>query len=191
MAVGRMVVELHHAALGGTGTNTFALRVDGAFHANTPAWEEVADSVHQFFSDLVQVYDSSTTIDFDGEIHGLGPDEGETTSVDSWTETGITGGGVLAPALAMCITWKTQSGGRSGIGRTFVGPLAFNVGEPNGTPTEAALGNVNLRATELVERNIALGNGAVAIWSTKDSVARDITSGRCKNQFAVLRSRRD
>jgi hypothetical protein len=126
----------------------------------------------------------------------------------TWTTlTNRTIGSVLPPALQVCISWSTTLAARRARGRTFVGPLNTLTQQTDGTPTPTHVAAIQAAADGIATRNQALNGWAVAIWGLQDKqnwplpagtqpedlphVARDITGAKIRDQFAVLRSRRD
>lgn len=188
MATWRAVVTLNHAALGGTGTNTWHLRtaISDVGQANV-----IMGLVEDFYTGINGYFPDSASINWDGELVGVGANEGDFLEVADWTVVGGTAGGVLPPSQSIVVGWRTETGGRSGKGRTFLGPMHNNTLEANGTPDPTCLGNIRDAAADLVSASLADGNGALGVWSRQDSLLRDFTSSAVRDSFGSLRSRRD
>lgn len=191
MALGRIVVRLSHASLGGTGTNSWHFRADGAFEDVADAAEDVSATIKQFYTACASLFPDTSVLSWDGTVVGVGVDEGKTQAIAGFTNVGTTAGGVLPPALAIVVGWKTSSGGRSGMGRTFVGPLVPAVQDTTGTIDTAKLTVIRNAAIAVVTQSTAMVQHALGVWSPQDQVVRDFTGSAVRDKFAVLRSRRD
>jgi hypothetical protein len=153
--------------------------------------EAMSEAIHQFYEDCTGLFPNTMRCRFQGEAHGVGDDSETLLSLPSWTVDGTATAEYLPPATALCVSWRTSSGGRNGRGRTFLGPLARTINEGNGTPDEAGRAGVQDAVDALVETSDTFANGAVGIYSRLEDTFRDIISGTVPNEFAVLRSRRD
>jgi len=191
MAIGRIVVRLSHASLGGTGSNSWHFRSDGDFSGIGDAADDVSATIKAFYTACASLFPDTAVISWDGTVIGVGADEGATHAVAGFTNVGTTAGGVMAPALAICVGWKTSSGGRSGMGRTFVGPLVPACQDTTGTIDTAKLGIIRTAALNVVSQSQAMTLHALGVWSPQEAVLRDFTSAAVRDKFAVLRSRRD
>lgn len=188
MATWRTVVRLNHAALGGTGTNTWHLRTDGI---DLAAMNELMGYVETFYTDINGYFPDSAAIVWDGTFEGVGADEGEHRESAPWTVVGGTAGGCLPPSQSIVVGWKSESGGKRGKGRTFLGPMHVNTLEADGTPAGATLTAIRETAAELISSQDDFGDGALGVWSREDQVLRDFASATVRNVFGSLRSRRD
>jgi len=175
---------------GSPGANVWHFRTTGAFNDDSDA-EAMIDAVHDFYSGIVTFYRSDVDIDFDGVVTGMGADSGESATFDTWHVDGTATGDALSSALQMCISWGSGSGGRSGRGRTFIGPLPSTIDASDGVPVQAAADQLLDAANALIETSDSFANGAVGVWSPTDGVLRDFTVASVRRQFAILRSRRD
>lgn len=151
----------------------------------------ICEAIEAFYTTISPVLSDVLTVNFAGVVEGVGDDAGDSFDASSWTVAGAGTGQCMPPANQMFASWRTNSGGRRGRGRTFLGPIAEGVVEANGTPDETARGLVQDAIDGIVDYNVGATNGAVGIYSRADAVIRDIVSGTCPNFFAVLRSRRD
>lgn len=177
-------------ASGSPGVNVFHGR---AVTTSGPANDVslLMDIVRQFFFEIRGLYCTDVTMRWNGEAHGVGDDIGNVYNGTPWTVTGSGGTDHLAPALAMLVKWASDSGGRSGRGRTFIGPLQDAVSETNGTPDDGVRTQLLTAAENLIESSDSFGNGALGVYSRVEDVFRDFTSSSVPNYFAVIRSRRD
>lgn len=108
-----------------------------------------------------------------------------------WTITS-TGTGAAPAPVAVTATWYTSNATRRGRGRTFISPLQKGASQDNGTPDDVMIGAINTAATTLInDSNDNLDGWAVGVWSSVDGVLRDTIRHKVRDQFAVLRSRRD
>jgi hypothetical protein len=186
-------------------TLTFPVEVDWGYghgspganvwHLRTTATEGdlggLSDIIQAFYEDIAGLYNTTTTIKYLGEATGLGDDADTTFTSDPWTVTGTDSGSVAPPMLALLCQWRADTGGRSGRGRTFIGPLAAAAVGTDGTPNATQLTAIRDAAAALVDSSDSFGNGAVGIYSRVDGVIRDITTSSVPDDFAVMRSRRD
>lgn len=186
-----MVVNLTWSgASGSPGVNVWHLRSDGG---GDPAidFDGLSQIVFDFYTALQEYFPTLVQIQMFGELTGVGPDTGNLYSVDSWGLDGSGGANFLPPANCLLVAWKAATGGRSGRGRTFLGPVIEETAEANGSPDEAVRTAVAAAAADLVEASDSFANGAIGIWSRTDALFRDFVTSECPNYFAVLRSRRD
>lgn len=184
----RAVVTLNNGILGGTGTNTWHIRTA---EAPLPAMNQLMEYVRTFYETVDADYAQGTAIKFDGEVIGVGPDEGESMQGDVWQVDGTGNPKALPPSQCVVIGWRTNSGGRQGRGRTFCGPLCEATCENDGTPTPASLQAFREAADALVASSQEALDGALGVWSREGQVFRDFTSAVVHDQYGSLRSRRD
>lgn len=191
MPTARAVVTIAHPALGGTGTNTWHLRNANVDLSDAGEFEDLMGYVKTFYEVCGSVFPNGTNIAWNGELAGVGDDEGTYWQADPWTVAGQSNTPVLPPATAICVNWRGQSGDRSRRGRTFLGPIASGNLQDDGTIVNASLTTIRGAAADVVESSDSYANGAVGVWSRQESVFRDFVSSSVRDQFAVLRSRRD
>lgn len=144
-----------------------------------------------------------------GQVFSLGT----VTEVDSSREivptmSTVTGTGVAnAPQLlALVVTWKTSIAARRGRGRTFIGPLTTACMQNDGTPVSTLLADANTAAAALIAASTAYGNGKIGVYGFQDAKTpgkqnprnpadaktfREFAGKNIRDQFGVLRSRRD
>nr|CRY97286.1 hypothetical protein [uncultured prokaryote] len=151
----------------------------------------LVDDLEAFYTSIASLYTSDTVLSFSGEVAGVGDDADDSLVVPGWTVTGSGSPNALSTALQLCISWRTGSGGRSGRGRTFIGPFNASTADANGLPLASKTASLNAAAAALVAAGGARGNGSFGVYSPTDNVIRDFVSGAAANKFAILRSRRD
>ena len=144
------------------------------------------------------LFSNTTTFVADPFVDTIDPATGEITgsdATDAWTVTGDQGPGYLPPASQMAITWLTADvvSGRRVRGRTFVGPLAIQDIDADGTPGTVKLGHLDAMANAWLDAGITPTQAAVWHRPVGGAGGSDhvITSFSRKDKFAVLRSRRD
>lgn len=175
---------------GSPGANVWHLRWDGPLEGSAQV-QTLLDLIEDFYTGVASNMTTGVDIDFDGEIQGLGLEQGNTATYNAFHVDGAIAGNPLPTSQQIVVAWKTQSGGRRGRGRTFVGPLAVNTLQTDGRPFQSAVDDIQAAADALVSGSVAVGNGAVGVFSRLDNVVRDVTSAEVDREYAVLRSRRD
>jgi hypothetical protein len=110
---------------------------------------------------------------------------------DAWSIGAGGGGNVLPPANCIVVGWRTSGGGRRGRGRTFLGPLDSILLEANGGVVDLELTAIRDAAAALVDASDSFNDGALGVFSPTGNLFRDFVSSAVRDQFAVLRSRRD
>lgn len=191
MALWRATVTLNNSDLGGTGTNSWSLRTMDGGAPGLADLNDLSDLIKTFYTDHSGTYSTETTIRFDGLFNGLGDDEGELLEGDTWNVPGVSSGDSLPPVNCIVVGWRTDSGGRHGRGRTFLGPIHKDALDTNGTIEPSFLSTIRGTAADLVTASVAFGNGAIGVYSKEENVFRDFTSTATRDTFAILRSRRD
>jgi hypothetical protein len=177
-------------ASGSPGANIWHVRGDVTSGPGNDI-QAMVDAIRDFYAECAGLFPNTMRARFYGEGSGVGDDAETFFPLTGWTVDGTGTNEYMPPATALCVTWRTSSGGRNGRGRTFLGPLATSFSEGNGTPDEPARAGVQTAVDNLVETSDSFANGAVGIYSRLENVLRDIVSGTVPNEFAVLRSRRD
>lgn len=192
MSIAYATVALTWDGLGSPGTNTWALRSTGSDFQSAEEFQGLMDIIRDFYVGVSDYLRSGMSVTWDGVVHGLGTDEGDSKSFDPWAPV-VAGNNGNDAAEALCIVagWRSNSGGRSGKGRTFIGPLATQAFDGNGLLAAATVATVQDRAEDLVDASTGFTNGAIGVYSRKDDVLRDFTSVLVSSKYGVLRSRRD
>lgn len=203
MPVFRVPAAITYPQNGSPGVNVWSVRTDDTFPP--------IDGLDAAISALAQFYTSLNGRMCVGMKVTLGPDivDRETLIDQSRPPTEVPAVGVTssaAPALQMCISWRTELRARRAMGRTFFGPLSTPTVDTNGTPTSVAFQQVSDAAQALIDASDTANGWAIGVWGLQDPgvydeqgrlvpgqphVHRDITTFKVRDQFAVLRSRRD
>lgn len=191
MAVYRGVVTIENSALGGTGTNTWHVRAGEPDGAGPTNLQDAEDVLEAFYAGVETYLGPTTTVAHDGVWTVIDDNSLAQVSVDPWSHGNVGSGSSLPPQECLVVGWRTLSGGRSGRGRTFLGPLSDLVLQDNGTPTEDSRAGVVAAADALIAESGGPDGWAFVVWSETDSLARDFVSGAVRNVFGSLRSRRD
>jgi len=184
---------------GGPGLNTFYFEnaADPTTFSSTDA-QDCVSRVQASFNAQKGIYPSAVTIQVSNVVDVLTSSTGVlTTSYGVIGQTSIqgTGGTVAMPiAAALCVSLLTVDvvNGKRVRGRCFLSPIAGAAdsnGTPNATQVAASAGLVDsLRAS-------GIGAQKLVVWHRPVSGAggsqHECTSTNTKDQFAVLRSRRD
>jgi len=184
-------VTITHPSLGGTGTNTWHARTDGVDDAGDATLQDLIDALETFYSSVTAIVAGQTTFATDGTWIRVDGDEATIIDKDGFSVTAGTSQGPLPPANCLVAGWRTAVASRSGKGRTFIGPMGTSTLQDNGSPTESTRDALAAAGEALIDSFDGIANGALAVWSVKDQVARDLVSVAVANEFAVLRSRRD
>lgn len=190
MTIARVPVDITWDGSGSPGVNVWHLRVDGPLNGS----DQIAgllEDLETFYETAKNACPASVDFDFRGEIQGLGPDTGDTAVYDAWHQD-ASGTGNYAPTMTcQVVGWRTNSGGRRGRGRTFIGPVATSVVAADGSPSAAYLSDLQAAADALVAAGAPIGNGSWGVYSVLDQVVRDFTGATVSPKFGSLRSRRD
>jgi hypothetical protein len=204
MSVFRVPVSLEFPGTGSPGVNVWSVRTV----SGTVAIDELDAAL-----DALQVfYDSIRLLAPNGWKATIGPDIVERTTSEDHSQaprviSSVSSGSFLPQANQIVVSWRTSLRARRGMGRTFIGPLRADQADVDGTPTAGAIGAVQSAANTLVSASLSNAFGwAVGVWGLQNPgsydaqgrlipgqphVHRDTTSAKVKDQFAVLRSRRD
>ena len=182
----RYAVEIRYPNGGGPGYNVWH------FRAGDDTIQSCVDAIEQCYLQINGLFQPGSTIVGPAEaVGGIEGTEPTVEAVDGFSIGGAGSGTALAPVLQAVISWRTPLATRSGRGRSFFGPLASDAADAQGTLSPLALGDLQAAGQSIVAFNGELGEGAIGVWSPTDGVIRDITSFTVRDQFAVLRSRRD
>nr|CRY97331.1 hypothetical protein [uncultured prokaryote] len=192
MPVFRAVITIDHPSLGGTGTNTFHARTtDESGPFVSAQLDGFGDTLKTFYTTLNTVQPANISTAFNGEWIRIDDESGSVVAVDTWTVAKSGTSQTLPPANCIVVSWKTAARTRSGMGRTFIGPIVDDAMDSMGTPSPTALSTVRGAAAALIGSQDEPADGALGVWSPTGSVLRDFTAATVSDQFAVLRSRRD
>jgi hypothetical protein len=188
---------------GSPGVNVWSIRTFN-FSLLISELDAALDALQTFYESIKLMYAPGTKIT-------LGPDIMDRQSLEDASRPArdilSTGGpNTAAPSLQVCVSWRTELRARRGQGRTFLGPLAGDVVSGDGTPSGTYLTPINTAAQALIDNSVDPDAWAVGVWGLDQPapsgippeehaalprVHRDITTFKVRDQFAVLRSRRD
>lgn len=191
MPIFRSAVSISHPSMPDDGINTW--------HVGTgEAGDDVADLLgatvllSDFYEAIVgPIVAPSVRASHDGIWVNVA--DGSEISVAGFGHGTGTTGPVLSPALAVCLSWRTGSTSRRRVGRTFLGPLLESLNDDNGTPADTSLLTLLVAAQALVDNNNAAfqGRPGLGVYSRLNESIFQFSGVRVRDQFAVLRSRRD
>lgn len=100
-------------------------------------------------------------------------------------------GAQAPPHLAIVVGLRTTAATRTGRGRVFLGPLnSLAVESDDGTIRTDRLQAVRNAWEAFVADSVSANGWGLAVYSTVDKVARDVTSVSVRDSLAVMRSRR-
>lgn len=191
MSVFTLPVRLTFPVGSGGGTNTWHIRVSQPVDQDVKI-KQAAGWIKDFYTQFAPRLCTGTKIDWDGSYRnadGTPTDGGQT---DGAWHLDAGGGDGSGPAPAMvCVTWKSSVASRSGRGRTFVGPLAPNAFQGDGTLDAGLLAAVRQGADMLIASSKGnLDGTAVCVYSKLQNIARDVVGQNVNDKVAVLSSRR-
>jgi hypothetical protein len=188
MPTGRINIQLTFPHGSSPGLNTFHFRFDDDPLGNVQA---VVDALEDFYTPMRPFFGQSTTISCSPEAISDPYGDPSYVAVTPWSMNGSGSGNYLPPATQLVVGWRTTNATRSGRGRTFLGPLTEGALDSNGSVLPAALTASRGAATTLVNASAGANGWAIGVYSRTDGLLRDIVSSSVRDQFAVLRSRRD
>lgn len=200
MPLYRATMVLTYPRPGSPGANVWHFRTAGTTPSDAPARNEAVAAIESFYTDIIGSGSEFFAPGLRGRMtQAIEVNTQEAFDVDAQFDADPEGPNLTPDVLALVVGWKTSSATRRGRGRTFLGPLETTVLDVDGTPTAGALSQVSTAAQNLVDASTAGGGWAVGIYglqnagggSTAPHVLRDITGFKVRDQFAVLRSRRD
>lgn len=193
MAVWEAVVVIHSDQMPGPGTNTWHVEADPppSDDAETNgALLDMETILAEFYAVLCNWTPGGASFVWNGEWRLMGGAE-QMHSTPGWLAGSNFVLTAMPPADCLAIKWRASTGGRSGRGKTFLGPLAKSTLQDNGTPEETFRTAMEGAADDLVAAGADAGPSRFCVWSVKDNIGRPITSREVPNKFASLRSRRD
>lgn len=183
----RYPVAINYGVGGGPGVNVWHFRTTDPSDA-----QGCVDAIEAFYTTLLTHYQQGAVIvGPEDAIVDIETEDPTFQAVDGFTLNSTGTGGSAPPVLQAVCGWVTTSATRSGRGRTFVGPLEPGAMQTDGTPAATLVTDLNTAGQSIVDFNDGIGDGAIVVWSPTQGLARDIIGRRVRDQFAVLRSRRD
>lgn len=190
MAIYRMTVKTSFPGGSTQGTNTWHFRSTSVPVPPTPTPTAM---VKNFYDALKAQFGLTYKWTWDGTIQEVGNATPALLPVMTpWTVQGSSGGNSdSGPAgVGLCVTWRSTVANRSGRGRTFIAPLPAAWYQTDGTLLDANLTIVRTAAAALVSASLSDGNGAIAVYSPKDNLSRDVAGATITDAPAFLSSRR-
>lgn len=190
MAIYRVPIDLAWNGSGAPGVNVF--HVDTGAGEGATGVAAIVALLRDFYEDIAVDLGGPQTISFAGEVVDVQNDV--RLPVPAWTFSPAATNQYAAFPLAMVVSWRTAFATRSGTGRTFIGPLAASVDGNTGVPPAATVTRIQNAATTLLEAiRVATGeDGArLVVYSRATGATAIILSGRVRQSFSILRSRRD
>lgn len=194
MPIYRVPVDLNWSGSGSPGVNVWHVRTGGI---------DDDASVGAALAALGTFYTSVGVLLWQGTTWTIGEPVVDVDTDELLAVSPVTGGtshgqsSRLAPALAIVCGWRTTLAARRGRGRTFLGPLNADAGSTDGTPSPGGLATIASAADALIATSSETNDWAFVVYGQQSAgiagvkVGRDITSRAIRDQFAVLRSRRD
>lgn len=174
---------------GSPGLNVFNIAPQGGASAVTAANEAIGD-LATFYTSLASLYAAGSSVTVGDRVIDNDVIPPEYVAATSQVVALGTPGPDTAPALQICVTWRSSLATRAGRGRTFIGPLNDTVVGSDGTVNTSIVSTVQSAADTLIAASLASANYRLrvgAVWSPPPV----ILSAKVKTDFAVLRSRRD
>lgn len=190
MAIYRVPIDLAWSGSGSPGVNVFHIET-----GDTSVGEGAATIVallREFYVDISTMLGGPMTVSFAGEVVEVDTDV--RVGVPAWSYTTAGTNQYAAFPLALVVSWRTAFATRSATGRTFIGPLAASVDGSLGVPAAATTTLLQTAANTLIN-DIETAEGPLGsrlvVYSRTENAGRAILSARTRNQFSILRSRRD
>jgi hypothetical protein len=189
MAIFRVPARITYTAQGGPGVNVFHISTQPGGQPGDLG--EALDALEAFYRGMVEVFAPGTSITIGEGIIRDPLGTPEYVDDDSRTIATGGGGGSAPPLLAVVCGWRTTSATRSGRGRTFIGPVARDTLQQDGTVNGDQLTAIRLAATGLVDDSQSANGWALGVLSVQQGVFRDVTGVTVRDRLSFLTSRRD
>lgn len=203
MPIYRLPVRLTWSGNGSPGANIWHIRTTTSNPVGDVELAGAVTKIHDFYAGVIGMLAAGTKVEAD---YATVTDTKEMAPVTWAPMTSGAATGDLPPAVQVVVSWRTSIAARRGMGRTFIGPLSGGMCDAEGTVSDSQLDSLRNTATALVNASTAATGWSIGVYGLQDQappgissrdraalphVLRDITSVRVKDQFAVLRSRRD
>jgi len=181
---------------GGPGISTFY--INDAVAENAATAQAAVDGLDPIWDEIVGLFPASWTATVITAVDTLSTGTGAITATDTitpWTKTGGSSAGFGPLASGGCVTWLTNTflNGRRLKGRTFVSPVASEFADTDGTPKSNMLTGLNGFGAGWA--GWSDGTSSPVVWhrpvAGAGGASDTIVSYTVRDQFAVLRSRRD
>lgn len=190
MPLYRMTVKTQFPGGTGAGTNTWHIRTTTVPVAPAPS---ATNTIKAFYDAIKVNFGLPYRWSWDGVLSEVATAAPALVPVMTpWTVIGSSGGATdSGPAgVGLVVTWRSGVATKSGRGRTFIAPLPNGWFDSTGTIVDANLTTVRNAAAALVSASLADGNGAVSVYSQKQTIGRDVQSYLVNDRVAYLSSRR-
>lgn len=153
-----------------------------------PAAAAAIANLNTFYGAIKQYYRAPTSITSGYRTIDRSVVPWSVVPASSANTVGTASTGLVAPQLAMVVSWRTLTVGKSYRGRTFLGP--FDLFASSGaTWTGACMGSVSTAATNLIAAGLASGVYIPVVFSSKNNALTQITSLTVSTAMRTLRSR--
>lgn len=199
MAIIRIPVEINNPTFPSTAVNVWHARVETAgdlFTGGVVPYDGPLGVLHGFYTAIAGMYNGSSTIRIPNVVVNVETDEELVASAIPI----INGSGTDARApqgLSVTCSWKTSIRARRGRGRTFIGPINWEVMQNDGTVADVPRTTIEAACQNLVNESSGVNGWAFGVWGQETAgvvganVLRDFTGVTVAQKFAHLRSRRD
>lgn len=202
MPVYRVPIALTWTGAGSPGVNVWSVRTTTSSPVGDAELQGALDALHTFYAGIGNAFAGGTTITL-GEMTVRDTSERATGTFTKITSSNASN--KAAPSLQIVIGWRTSLAKRRGMGRTFIGPLGADYVGPDGSIEDGKLTGVGTNVQTLLDASLSTTNGwGLGVWGLADSVPsnpaspasqphvhRDIIGYKIRDQFGILRSRRD
>lgn len=191
MGVWRTQVRVGYSGPGSPGFNTWHFRLPGSSDASPDDDLQAASNALRDFYDAVRNrLPTGAAIGHDA----LWARVDASALPRDLTGFNLVGSGadMNAPLLCYNLAWATSRPGRTGKGRTFLGPTVISaVGEAGSVVSGVRSDIAAAASSELITPFSGALDGAFCVWSPKAGVGSDFVSASVCGQFASLTTRRD
>ena len=203
MPVFRVPANITWGGNGSPGVNVWSIRTDEAF-VTVDELDKALTALQAFYTAVAGFLASGTVVSVGQDT--INRETGEDESRPAKTQASTASTGKAPPMGQGCISWRTPLRARRAMGRTFVGPLSSGAIDTDGTLSTTFVSAMTNAAQGLINASNGANGWAVGVWGLENPgqydtlgrllpgqphVHRDITSFKIRDQFAVLRSRRD
>lgn len=198
MAILRYTVDIT-GFTGGPGKNVFHARADDSNVESIAT--QLSDKLRTFYTSMVGKCAAGVSFKL-GQV--IDVDSNELVPAGTLWTSSTAAGNALPRAVAIVVGWRTATVARRGMGRTFLGPLGNTCLQSDGTIDALALQEITTAANTLISSSSSVVGGMFGVYGYQNAlpkgterdpnaprVLRDFQSAVVKDQFAVLRSRRD
>lgn len=153
-----------------------------------PAAAAAIANLNTFYGAIKQYYRSPTGITSGYRVVDRGSTPWTLVPVSSANTVGTAATGLIAPQLAMVVSWRTLTVGKSYRGRTFLGP--FDQFASSGAAwTGGCLTSVSNAAQTLISSGLSSGVYIPVVFSAKMNALTQITSLTVSTAMRTMRSR--